>query len=63
MKDTEEGRALKIATKIMVAAGLCRYESAIQCKRIYTDDATCEKCVRSWLLAKARKELKEEQHG
>lgn len=64
MKDTEEGRALKIAAKVMQAAGLCRYESATQCKRIYTDESTCDKCIRSWLLAKAKKELKkEEKHG
>ena len=26
MKDTVEGRAVKIAAKIMQAAGLCRYD-------------------------------------
>jgi hypothetical protein len=61
MKDTEEGRALKISARIMVAAGLCRYESATQCKRLYTDETPCYNCVRSWLLAKARKELKKEE--
>lgn len=51
-------RAVNIAAKIMQRAGLCRHESPLQCRRICTDDATCEKCIKAWLLAKARKELK-----
>ena len=51
-------RAVKIAARIMQAAGLCRHESPMQCRRVYTDDTTCEKCIRAWLMAKARKELK-----
>lgn len=62
MKDTEEARALKIAAKIMQAAGLCRYDSPMKCRRIRTDAETCDKCIRAWLIAKARKELKEEAH-
>lgn len=58
MMETVEARAVKIAAKIMQRAGLCRHESPLQCRRVYTDDATCEKCIRAWLLAKARKELK-----
>ena len=61
MKDTEDLRALKIAARIMQAAGLCRYESVESCHRIFADDKTCEECIRSWLLSKARKELKEEE--
>lgn len=61
MKDTVEARAVKIAAKVMQAAGLCRYESATSCRRIYTDEVTCDKCIRSWLLSKSRKELKDEE--
>lgn len=64
MKDTIEKRAVKIAAKIMQAAGLCRYESAAKCRRIYTDEKTCDKCIEAWLLSKARKEIesKLDQH-
>ncbi len=62
MKETTEARAVKIAARIMQAAGLCRHESAMQCRRVYIDDKTCEKCIRAWLIAKARKELKKEEN-
>ena len=55
-------RAVKIAAKIMRAAGLCRYESPMKCRRVYTNDIVCEKCIRDWLMAKARKELNKEAH-
>lgn len=58
-RDNVEQRAVKIAAKIMVAAGLCRYEHVDQCRRLYVTEKTCDTCIRSWLLAKARKELKE----
>lgn len=60
MKETAEARAVKIAAKIMQAAGLCRYESATKCRRIYVDEKVCDKCIESWLLSKARRELKKE---
>lgn len=59
MKDTVEGRAVKIAAKIMQAAGLCRYDDVTKCRRIYVDEKTCGECMRHWLLSKARKELGE----
>ena len=43
MKDTVDSRAVKIAAKVMQAAGLCRYESAASCRRTYVDERTCEK--------------------
>lgn len=55
-----EGRAVKIAAKIMQAAGLCRYDNVAKCRRIYVDEKTCDECIKRWLLAKARKELKKE---
>ena len=60
MLETTEARAVKIAAKIMQTAGMCRHESPMQCRRVWTDDKTCEKCIRAWLMAKARKELKKE---
>ena len=58
-KKTVERRAVKIAARIMQAAGLCRYDSLEKCHRIYVDEKICDKCIESWLLAKAKKELKE----
>lgn len=58
MKDTVEGRAVKIAAKIMQDAGLCRYDDVTKCHRLCTDETTCDVCIRRWLLTKARKELK-----
>lgn len=60
-KETTQARALRIAAGIMQAAGLCRYDNPIKCHRLYTDNTTCEKCIRMWLIAKARKELKREK--
>ena len=58
MKDTVEARAVKIAAKVLRAAGVCRYEDVSRCKRMWVYEGTCEKCIRAWLMAKARKELK-----
>ena len=54
---TVEVRAVEIAAAVMQAAGLCRYESVTQCRRLFPDETTCERCIKSWLLAKARKEV------
>ena len=60
MKDTVEARAVKIAAKVMQAAGLCRYDSPTKC-RLFTDPKTCDACIRRWLLNKAKKELEREE--
>lgn len=60
MKETVENRAVTIAAKVMQAAGLCRYETPEQCHRVHVDETTCDKCIKAWLLSKARKELKKE---
>ncbi len=59
--DTIEGRAVKIAAKVLQGAGVCRYDDVSKCRRIYVDESICEKCIKSWLLTKARKELEEER--
>lgn len=59
MKDIVERRAVKIAAKVMSAAGLCRYDDALECYRPGTDMYTCDRCIEQWLMAKARKERKE----
>ena len=51
--DTIEARAVKIAARIMVADGLCRYESTDQCRRVWPSEQGCEKCIRSWLQLEA----------
>lgn len=58
-KETVEARAVKIAARVMQAAGLCRYDSVEKCRRVFVDEQVCEACIREWLLSKARKELKE----
>lgn len=58
--DTVEKRAVRIAAKIMQAAGLCRYESAAKCRHVYITEKTCDKCIEAWLLSQARKELERE---
>lgn len=57
MKETVEARAVEIAARMMQAAGFCRHESPMQCRRVCTDGKTCEKCIERWLLNKAKKEL------
>lgn len=54
---TVEGRALEIAATIMQAAGLCRYDSVDKCHRLFPSEEACERCIKTWLLTKARKEL------
>ncbi len=58
-KETVEAWAVKIAARVMQAAGLCRYDSVEKCKRIFVDEEVCEACIRGWLMNKAKKELKE----
>lgn len=60
---TVERRAVKIASKVLQAAGVCRYDDVSKCRRLYVDEHTCDRCIESWLLSKARKELKEEQRS
>lgn len=62
MTEAEAKRGLRIAAVIMQAAGLCRYDSPLQCRRFYppTDD-DCVDCIEKWLLAKARREIKREE--
>ena len=52
---------MKIAARILQADGLCRYDTPMKCHRVYVCESTCEKCIRSWLLSKARAELKKEE--
>ena len=60
MKETTEARAVTIAAKIMTAVGLCIHDSITKCRRGYPNPETCDKCIREWLIAKARQELKNE---
>lgn len=60
MKDTVEDRAVKIAAAVLVSDGVCRYESVTQCRRLFVTEEVCRKCIRSWLLSKARSELRKE---
>ena len=61
MNETVEVRAVKIAARVMQAAGLCRYDSLAKCRRRHVDEKTCDKCIEAWLIAKARRERKERE--
>lgn len=58
--DTVESRALKIAVKVLVNAGVCRYDNVEKCRRVFVTEETCDKCIKNWLISRARKELKSE---
>ena len=58
--ETVESRALTIAAKVLQAAGVCRYDDFNKCRRLYVDETVCDKCIRSWLITKAKNELKKE---
>lgn len=60
MKETIEARAVKVAAKVMQAAGLCRCDTPMNCPRLHTDPKTCDDCIRRWLLIKAKRELERE---
>lgn len=60
-KESVEAHAVKIAAKVMQAGGLCRYDTVDKCRRINVDENTCEKCIRMWLISKAKKELEQEE--
>lgn len=62
-KDTVEKRAVKIAAQVMQAAGLCRYDAPEKCKRVYVHEIVCDKCIESWLISKAKAELKKEENS
>lgn len=62
MVETEEHRAVVIAAWIMQKMGCCKYEhGAAQCRRGYVTEETCRRCIRDWLMAKAREELRRER--
>ena len=60
-KESTEQRAVKIAAKVMVAAGLCRYDTPLKFGKPHVCDSVCDKCIRGWLMSKARQELKQEE--
>lgn len=61
MKMTVDRRAVHIAAVIMQRDGLCRYEAPALCRKVYPpDEAGCVRCIESWLLSRARRELKKE---
>lgn len=61
--ETEAVRAAHIAAVIMQAAGLCRYDDVLKCKRYEPTDDGCADCIEKWLYAKARAELRRERRA
>lgn len=58
--ETVESRAVTIAAKIMQAAGLCKYEDYSKCRKVHPPTPEeCDKCIKAWLISKARNEMKE----
>lgn len=61
-KENVDKRALDIAATIMVRAGLCRYSSIDKCRRLgLVSERDCARCIKRWLLSKAKKELAKER--
>lgn len=59
---TVEKRAVEIAAVIMVRAGLCRFNSYDKCRRLGpVSERDCARCIKLWLLGKAKKELAREK--
>ena len=56
--ETVESMAVTIAAKVLQAAGVCRYDDFNKCRRVYVNETVCDKCIRSWLIAKAKSEIK-----
>ena len=64
MKTTQtvEKRAVEIAAVIMVRAGLCRFNSYDKCRRLgLVSERDCTRCLKLWLIGKAKKELAKEK--
>lgn len=58
MKECIERRAVKIAAVIMYRAGLCRHDTPLKCRKVWTPtEQDCVKCIERWLLNRARREI------
>ena len=53
-------RAVKIAARVMTAAGLCQFEDRGQCPEHGWGTEVCDKCIEKWLMSMARREIKNE---
>jgi len=61
-EQTVEKRAVEIAAVIMARAGLCRFNSYDKCRRLgLVSERDCTRCLKLWLIGKAKKELAREQ--
>ena len=57
-----EREAVKIAATLLQQYGMCRYPSAIKCRRIgVVEEKTCVECIEKFLLAKAKKKIERER--
>lgn len=63
MRETKEQRAVKIAAYLIRELGDCTHGDASKCRRMSQDDQMCEKCIRNFLLRKAKKELNENKEA
>lgn len=60
-KDKINERSVKIAARIMVRAGLCRYESPTKCRKVFEpNESDCTGCIKRFLLGKAKADLERE---
>lgn len=60
MKATESElkEVLHIASVVMQAAGLCRYNDPAKCRVVYPDEGACERCIERWLISRSRKNIR-----
>lgn len=63
-KDKVNERAVKIAAKVMMRAGLCRFDTPTKCRKVLEpSEADCTGCIKRWLLGKAKAELEREERA
>lgn len=59
-KEKETEQALKIACRLLVRAGVCRYDDVVKCKRYFPMEEDCTKCIERFCRARADKEIKKQ---
>lgn len=60
-KDKVNERAVRIAAKVMMRAGLCRYDSPMKCRKVLEpNEGDCIGCIKRCLIGKAKAELERE---
>ena len=54
-QESVEQRALTIAATVLEVDGVCCRPG--KCRRYYVDSQICRKCIKAWLISRAKREL------